>query len=172
MAKNLQHLIAYSGPVESSSWTHKACWCYPWELLCCSPYISTSFEADPNRLPHNTPSTTEQENSPSPSLTPVASAHHRREEAVGWENYLCINAVIPSTTLTLFMLWLPPPSSTFCPHVLGHPHPHPGKCSPCVWRSCAVPRSSPVTQPERRLEPAVLTQDEPVQSLGTALMRH
>lgn len=112
MAKNLQHLIAYSGPVESSSWTHKACWCYPWELLCCSPYISTSFEADPNRLPHNTPSTIEQENSPSPSLTPVASAHHRREEAVGWEN-IC----------ALMLRFHPPPLPCSCSGSHLHPAP-------------------------------------------------
>lgn len=63
--------------------------------------------------------------------------------------------------------------NTSCTHVLGHLHPCPGKHSdhPVCGDHAQCP-GLVQSQPERRLEPAVLTQDEPVQSLGTALMRH
>lgn len=42
--------------------------------------------------------------------------------------YLCISAVLSSIISSLLtVLWLLPPPSTSCTHVLGHPRPCPGK---------------------------------------------
>lgn len=130
--KTPQCSFAYSGPVEAGPWTQKACWCYPWKLLCCSPYIPTSFLADTNRLPHNTTSTIQQENSSSLSLTTGGLSSLLQGIAVGWENICELMPWFHPPSL-LVVLWLPP---SFQPLL----HTHFGASSSMPWEMLRPPR--------------------------------
>lgn len=82
---------------------------------------------DTNRLPHSS-FTIQQENSCSPSLITGSLSSLLQGTGSRLGEYCKLMPWFHPPSL-LLVLWLPPPSSTSYTHVLGHPHPCPGKCS-------------------------------------------